>query len=133
MGVCVCVRACGRVCIYKYKILVPSLLYLQIIFIDINIVYDKIFDVSIHTFHWFLKAKTKYIKKSDILCLFLSFLVYETLATTGGGGILMVPPPPAGNPARAPRGQLNSLPKKNLTKLLGPAVDPAGTPGVREN
>ncbi len=41
------------------------------------------------------------------------------------------PPPPAGNPAvhpRALRGQLYPLPKKSLTKLLGPAVDPTGTP-----
>ncbi len=40
-------------------------------------------------------------------------------------------PPPAGNPvvypARTPRAAIpKQLPKKSLTKLLGPAVDPAG-------
>ncbi len=38
--------------------------------------------------------------------------------------------PPRANPRyapRAPRGQVNPLPKESLTKLLGPAVDPAGS------
>ncbi len=40
-----------------------------------------------------------------------------------------VPPPPVGNPAVFPAGTPYPLPKKSLTKLLGPTVDPAGTWG----
>ncbi len=38
-------------------------------------------------------------------------------------------PPPCGQPRGIPRGQLYPLPKEALTKLLGPAVDRAGTRG----
>ncbi len=34
--------------------------------------------------------------------------------------------PPCGQPCDIPRGQLYLIPKKSLTKLLGPAVGPAG-------